>query len=135
MTAYIQELFQLDLYKKSQGRHARQVTFIAIVVLVAAGAWSLKGLLEGEGYSTAVATAWPVGLLFLGSWAAFRLIQYPVFADFLIAVEAEMNKVSWPTKSELFKASLVVIFVIFFLAALLFGFDLLWKYVFGLILG
>jgi preprotein translocase subunit SecE len=47
----------------------------------------------------------------------------PTFADFLISVEGEMNKVSWPSRSELFRASLVVILVIFFLAALLFGYD------------
>ena len=33
----------------------------------------------------------------------------PAFADFLIAVEAEMNKVSWPTRTELFRGSMVVI--------------------------
>jgi preprotein translocase subunit SecE len=47
----------------------------------------------------------------------------PTFADFLISVEGEMNKVSWPSRSELFRASLVVILVIFFLAALLFAYD------------
>ncbi len=47
----------------------------------------------------------------------------PAFADFLISVEGEMNKVSWPSRGELFRASLVVILVIFFLAALLFAYD------------
>ena len=135
VTAYLQELFQFDLYKKTQGRHARQVTLIAIVVMVAAGAWSLREWLIGEGYTTNVTTAWPLGVLALGSWAAWRLIQYPVFADFLISVEAEMTKVTWPTKAELFKASLVVIFVIFFLAALLFSFDFVWKLLFDIVLG
>ena len=35
----------------------------------------------------------------------------PAFADFLIAVEAEMNKVSWPTRHELIRASMVVMLV------------------------
>ena len=52
------------------------------------------------------------------------------FADFLIAVEAEMNKVSWPAWSELVRSSIVVIFVIFFLAMVLFGYDMLWQFVF-----
>ena len=35
-----------------------------------------------------------------------------------------MNKVSWPSRGELFRASMVVILVIFFLAAiLLFAYD------------
>jgi preprotein translocase subunit SecE len=35
-----------------------------------------------------------------------------------------MNKVSWPSRVELFRASMVVMVVIFFLAALLFMYDL-----------
>jgi len=65
----------------------------------------------------------PAAFLALGLWASFRIIQMPAFADFLISVEGEMNKVSWPARGELFRASLVVILVIFFLAALLFLYD------------
>ena len=36
-------------------------------------------------------------LLLLGLWIGYRLVNMPQFADFLIAVEAEMNKVSWPS--------------------------------------
>jgi preprotein translocase subunit SecE len=65
----------------------------------------------------------PLTLLAIGLWASFRLVQMPAFADFLISVEGEMNKVSWPSRGELFRASLVVILVIFFLAGLLFLYD------------
>ncbi len=63
--------------------------------------------------------------MLLGAWAAFRVVNIPAFADFLISVEGEMNKVSWPSRGELFRASVVVILVIFFLAALLFLYDAL----------
>jgi preprotein translocase subunit SecE len=65
----------------------------------------------------------PWGLLLAGLWTSFRVVQMPAFADFLISVEGEMNKVSWPARSELFRASLVVILVIFFLAGLLYVYD------------
>ncbi len=123
MTAYLQELFQVRLYKKSQGRKARQMTLIAILAVAAFGAWSLRGWLDGQGYSPSYLAGIPLAVLGGSFWAAFRLIQLPVFADFLISVEAEMNKVSWPTRNELINASLVVIFVIFFLAGLLFVYD------------
>ena len=55
--------------------------------------------------------------------------------DFLIAVEADMNKVSWPSKGELIRSSVVVIFVIFMLAVVLFGYDVLWQYLFKNVLG
>jgi preprotein translocase subunit SecE len=72
----------------------------------------------------------PALLLLVGLWISYRLVNYPQFADFLIAVEAEMNKVSWPSKTELIRSSLVVIFMMFFLAFILFGFDLVWRALF-----
>ena len=60
------------------------------------------------------------------------IINYPKFADFLISVEAEMNKVSWPGRSELWRASVVVIVVIFFLAGLLYAYDILLRGLVGL---
>ena len=41
-----------------------------------------------------------------------------------------MSKVSWPTKTELFRGSIVVLMTIAFLAAFLFIFDVIWKFVF-----
>ena len=71
----------------------------------------------------------------VGVWISFRVVNYPRFADFLIAVEAEMNKVSWPSRTELIRSSIVVIFVIFALAIILFGYDMLWRFLFKEVLG
>lgn len=122
MGAFVQELFSVGLYKRNQGRIARQGTFAALAVLAALGAWSLSAFNQDQG--PALHYTIPGMLLLAGLWASFRIIQMPSFADFLIAVEGEMNKVSWPSRGELFRASLVVIAVIFFLAALLFTYDL-----------
>jgi preprotein translocase subunit SecE len=80
--------------------------------------------------SSTVAMILSAVLLVGGMWISFRVVNMPRFADFLIAVEAEMNKVSWPSKGELVRSSLVVIFVLFFLMAVLFGFDLVWGMLF-----
>ena len=69
----------------------------------------------------------------LGMWFGYRLVNWPTFADFLISVEAELNKVSWPTQKELIRASLVVIFTILFLSIILFAYDALWEFLFGLV--
>ncbi len=75
------------------------------------------------------------GLLLVASlWATYRLVNFPVFADFLIAVEAEINKVSWPTRPELFRASLVVLIFIFSMAVILALFDLSWSLLFRKVL-
>ena len=121
-------IFSADIYKRQQGRIARQVTFGAILLLVGLGAWRLGLYLRdslGTPQSTVTAVSLALGLA--GAWFAFRLVNLPSFADFLIAVEAEMNKVSWPTRTELFRSSLVVIFSILFLAAILFCYDLFWR--------
>lgn len=132
MGAFVTELFRVNLYKRTQGRVTRQVTFAALAVIVALGAWSLSNFYTGSG-PTARYTV-PLVLALVGFWASFRVVQMPSFADFLISVEGEMNKVSWPTWGELFRASIVVMVVIFILAAVLFAYDLLWEYVLGRLL-
>lgn len=150
MGAFVRELFSVSLYKRSQGRLARQATFAALAVIVALGAWSMHYYFQGSyvgggasatgemtidestragamSYTTAQAIrvyGLPIVVLLAGLWASFRIVQMPSFADFLISVEGEMNKVSWPARGELFRASVVVMFVIFFLAAILFVYDL-----------
>lgn len=126
---FFQEIFSFNVYKRTQGRITRQVTCVAVWVAIALGAFALMNSLE--------TTSIPGGqylfagiLLIAGLWLGYRLVNYPQFADFLIAVEAEMNKVSWPSRTELTRSSLVVIFVIFALAAILFGYDLIWQTLF-----
>ena len=124
------ELFQFGLYKPNQGRIVRQLTFLAIALLALLAAYQLHRvrvlaeLFDGARYM------FLVGFGVIGVWLAYRIVNYSRFADFLIAVEAEMNKVTWPTRSELWKASLVVIFVIFAMAFFLYLFDIIWTFVF-----
>ena len=127
---WLQELFRLDVYKKSQGRIARQVTcaFIWLSALILAWRiWTMLGAGSPWRYPLSGLT------LLAGLWIGYRLVNVSQFADFLIAVEAEMNKVSWPSRAELVRSSAVVIFVIFLLAAVLFGYDLVWQQLFVLI--
>jgi preprotein translocase subunit SecE len=138
VAAIVQELFRIGFYKRNQGRIARQATFGALALIVALGALSLSNYLGGIASDN---TDWsptqqnvvkyfiPLVVLAVGLWASFRIVQIPTFAEFLISVENEMNKVSWPSRGELFRASLVVILVIFFLAAILFAYDAVLKVV------
>ena len=121
MAAIVHELFRFGRYKRNQGQIARRVTFGALAVIVVLGCWRMS-----QEYSDQAPTLhyWvPLGLMAIGLWASFRVVQMPAFADFLISVEGEMNKVSWPSRGELFRATLVVILVVFFLAFLLFAYD------------
>lgn len=138
------ELLSSTVYKRTQGKVARQVTFAALAVTIATGVWRLSQLLP-----TWFAAAGDVGtadlgvlrflmpgvLLAAGLWFAFRLVNYAPFADFLIAVETEMTKVSWPSVDEVVRSSAVVIFMIFALAAILAAYDLFWWFVLRAIQG
>ena len=125
LSPLVRELLSLGIYKRSQGRIARQVTFATLAIGFLLGSWRLSVYLGSE--RDLLRIGLPVLLASFGLWMAFRLVNLPAFADFLIAVEAEMNKVSWPTRSELIRSSLVVIFCIFFLAFVLYAYDLFWS--------
>ncbi|MEA1950000.1 MAG: preprotein translocase subunit SecE [Planctomycetota bacterium] len=128
MAEYFQELFHVGIYKRTQGRIARQVTFATLAIVFAYGLWQLSDALMDEGHLMQFAL--PGLLLLVCLWVTYRLVNVPSVADFLIAVEAEMNKVSWPTRQELFRGSTVVLITIILLAAVLFGFDMFWNKLF-----
>jgi preprotein translocase subunit SecE len=125
-------MFNGSRYKRSQGRIARQVTFFAIWLAFSVAAWKMYGMAQTDVWRYVV----PTILVAAGAWIAFRIVNLPSFADFLISVEAEMNKVSWPGRTELWRASMVVIVVIFLLAAILYAYDLILRaivhWIFGL---
>ncbi len=127
-SSILSELFQLGAHKRNQGRTVRLVTSVTFGIVFALAAWRLNETLAATDLSD---NRWvrvtPGVVLFGGWWFCYRIVNWPRFADFLIAVEAEMSKVSWPTQTELFRSSLVVIFLIFSMAALLFGFDMFWQ--------
>lgn len=135
-----QELFTSGLYKRNQGRMVRQITCLTIWVIVVVAAWRCHALFIGPAIVDAMGESGraigyliAVGLGGIGMWFGYRLVNWPRFADFLISVEAELNKVSWPTQKELVRASLVVIFTILFLSLILFAYDALWEFLFGLL--
>ncbi len=72
----------------------------------------------------------PGALALLSVWVAYRIVNVPRFADFLIAVEAELHKVSWPTRTEVIRSSIVVLVTIFGLAFVLYTFDFFWRLLF-----
>jgi len=119
----LRELFQARVYKRSQGRIARQVTWSAIFVVLLLIAFRMYE----RSSDPATMFGIPAAIVLLGGWITFRLVNTPTFADFLIAVEAEMNKVSWPSRGELWRALLVVLFSIAFLVVALYIFDAFWR--------
>ncbi len=130
MSAIFRELFQVGIYKRTQGLLVRQITGAVVALGFLIAAWQLYIWLR-----VTVQAAWlvygvPMFVALVGLWTSYRLVNVPRFADFLIAVEAEMRTVWWPSWAETVRSSTVVIFVMFFLAAVLFAFDFVWTVVF-----
>jgi preprotein translocase subunit SecE len=120
-------LLKPDLYKPMQGWHARVYTAVALGVLVAAGVWRLsEAFLD---YTPAWRLGVPAVVAVVLGWAVFRIVQFPPFAEFLIATEAEMNKVSWTTKDDLYRSTIVVLVAVLVMALYLFVVDWFWLFI------
>jgi preprotein translocase subunit SecE len=123
--SFWRELLAVGLYKRNQGRLTRQLTAAGLGVLVIAGAYVLsQGPLSG--YGAAVKSGVPAAIVGIAAWVIFRVVNWPLFAEFLISVEAEMNKVSWASPKELYRATVVVLSTMLFLGVVLFIYDNVW---------
>ena len=123
----LKSIVSTDVYQWKQGKVLRRCTAGAIVLacLLASQALYHSVLYDNMGTTAAY---WVVGAInLIGVWVAFRAINYPPFADFLIDVESEMAKVTWPSWSELQRATVVVLITMFLFSLLLFGYDIAWQ--------
>jgi preprotein translocase SecE subunit len=68
----------------------------------------------------------PIILAVLLIWLSWRVVNLPTFGDFLIATEAEMNKVSWTSGKRLRQDTVVVLVTVIILSMFLFVIDLIW---------
>jgi len=126
--SFLRELGRFDLYKRNQGRLTRQLSWVGAAMILFFGAWTLsQALLE---YSRPVRVGVPLAIAVVGAWVLFRVVNFPRCADFLISVEAEMDKVSWASRKELHRATVVVVCTMFFLGFVLFVYDQIWVLVF-----
>ncbi len=125
-------LFSGEMYKRNQGRVVRQATFFGIVAVVAVGCITLANTILADQIKP-VQVGLPTALCALGAWFAWRVVNYPKFADFLIAVEGEMDKVSWPEWPYLWRALGVVLTLLVLFTSYMFLCDIFWNWLFELI--
>jgi|SRR5687767_12340418 len=140
------------IYKKGQGYWTRMGTALGAGLLIALTVWFFYQQLPvwltpaftpanptPEQVRAAGPTARNVTLgictaMLLGFAAlAWRLMNKPSNADFLIATDGEMKKVNWTSRRELIGSTKVVIFFMFLIAFILFAIDIIFGYFFQLI--
>jgi preprotein translocase subunit SecE len=125
LVQFLMNLGQANLYKPMQGRYARIYTAAGLGLIVVLGLWRLFEVVHDAPPATRFGIPTAVGAVLF--WIIFRLVQYPPFVEFLIATEGEMNKVSWTSREELYRATSVVLATVFLMAVFLFGVDWLWS--------
>jgi preprotein translocase SecE subunit len=139
--------FHFGQYKGSQGVRVRRATLVGLLVVIGCGIvtminhgtlgtgdWVIDIPGTGEIFGTQLAlylmfrvnVIGPVVILFGLIFVAWRVINWPVFADFLIATEAELNKVSWTTRRRLTQDTIVVLVTVALMAFFLFVVDICW---------
>ncbi|HET6423643.1 MAG TPA: preprotein translocase subunit SecE [Planctomycetaceae bacterium] len=121
-----QSMLAVNFYKRNQGKVVRALTAAAILAAILVGAWAFSVTFLGDA-EPAVQYGVPVAIALVGAWFAFRIVNFPVFADFLADVEAEMVKVSWPAKDEVRRATAVVLVTMFIFSFVLFMYDVIWQ--------
>ena len=142
--------FAFAPYKRTQGQRVRRGTILGILVLVGSGIYTLMshrtlnfGVPDHNHWVLAlpftdgrtivllpyVRFTVPILLAAASLWLAYRIVNVPAFADFLIATEAELNKVSWTTPKRLKQDTIVVLITVILLTLFLFVVDLAWSFV------
>ena len=117
----------LRFYKKGQGYYTRLGTSLGIGLIAVLGCATLYQALEGITTGEVITPdvkVWiragvPAVLFLVFAWIVFKIVNTPRLADFMIATEGEMKKVSWSTKKEIATSTKVVLFTVLLLAVLL----------------
>lgn len=102
------------IYKRTQGKNSRLGTALVTFAIVAVGCWNLYGQLQN--YNVWVQTMAPVAVSVFFAGLIYWLVNKPAIADFLIAAEGEIKKVSWSSRKEITNSTIIVITVVVVMA-------------------
>lgn len=118
------------IYKPGQGKYTRLGSGFSGALVAGVGCLQLYRMLQGGDVSLWVTTLVPV-VVFVGlALGIFWLMNKPVVADFMIAAEGELKKVNWSSRKEVGVSTLIVIIVVFVMAAIIGATDLVFSIVF-----
>ena len=119
-----------EVYKRGQGKYTRLVTFAVGGVIGAATAYYVSDLLSGTDLSQYLVFGIPLAIFAAIAMLMFWVVNRPRSADFMIATEGEMKKVSWSSKKEIVGGTKVVIATTLIMAMVLLAVDLAFGFFF-----
>lgn len=132
----------LEYYKKGQGSTGRLLALISCTLLVLWGCHSLWETLQGNATLSLVILKVPTVNLEI-TWALLIAVAVVVAGmigtvwflnraravDLLSETEAEMKKVSWPSRQEAWNSSVIVVVTVLVMMGLLFLYDFVLNFV------
>ncbi len=116
-----------SIYKRGQGKYTRLCSAFAAAIIAGLGCLQLYTRLQATDLGLWIETMVPAGLFVVLALFISWLMNKPSVADFMIAAEGEMKKVSWSSKQEIAVSTLIVIVVVFIMAILLGATDLTFR--------
>jgi len=128
------------IYKRGQGKYTRLCSAFAGAIIVGAGCWRLYHKLGvWLAFMPRNSAMWaermiPVCLFVVLGLFIFWLVNKHSVADFMIAAEGEMKKVSWSSRQEIIVSTAIVIIVVTLTALLLGATDLTFQAFFSWLL-
>ena len=130
-----------NIYKRSQGKNTRLCSAFGAAIIVCLGCLQLYRKLEVASWGLSqkatlwIATMVPVALFAILAFVIFWVVNKHSIADFMIAAEGEMKKVSWSSRREIAISTFIVIVVVFLMAVLIGATDVCFRMFFGWLLG
>jgi len=118
------------IYKPGQGKYTRLCTGFSVATIVGFGCYRLYELLGAGDLSLWITTMVPVVVFVALGVVLYWLLNKPAVADFMIAAEGELKKVNWSSRKEIAVSTLIVIVVVFAMAALLGVTDVVFSMIF-----
>lgn len=130
----------IEKYKWGQGKDTRLWSSVAVAVITAIGCWRLYDRLQATLDVTQTRGLWisttvPLGIFVIVAALLYWLVNRPMVADFLIAAEGELKKVSFSSRREIAVSTFVVIIVVFFMAFMLGAADFCFNLFFTSVIG
>ena len=130
----------IEKYKWGQGKDTRLWSAVTLAVLAGIGCWRLYDKLQASLDVTQTLSLWlsttvPLGLFAVTVVLLYWLVNRPTVADFLIAAEGELKKVSFSSRREIAVSTFVVIIVVIVMAGMLGAADFLFDLFFTNVIG
>ena len=118
------------IYKPGQGKYTRLCTGFSVATIVGFGCYKLYQTLEAVDVNLWFTAIFPVVIWCGLSAVTYWLLNKPAVADFMIAAEGELKKVNWSSRKEVAVSTLIVIVVVFVMAAILGVTDIVFSMIF-----